>query len=160
MDPVIERVIDQRDAEDRTGPLAQRVAQVTACQQRIALQGAVGASRIILGLIDLHIVIIEGVARHRRNVFGHRNADAGLEAGGRLTVDRVAVRIEVVEAVEIAPIDVHPQADVAIEQIGFGKADIDLLGILRVGQIEPDRLAAAAEVALFDRALENQLLKA
>ena len=94
------------------------------------------------------------IAGDRRNIFGHRNARADFEPGGSLAEDRVAVGIEVVEAVEIAAIEVHAQRDIAIEHIRFGEADVDLFRILRIAQIEADRLAAAAEVALLDRTLE------
>ena len=64
MHAVIERVIDQRHSQDRTGAFAQRFAQIAARQQRIAFeQRGILPGRIILRPVNRDIVVVEGIAR-------------------------------------------------------------------------------------------------
>ena len=43
-----------------------------------------------------------------------------------------------VEAVEVAPVDVDTGGNVAIEQVGFGEARLDALGVLRIAARQAD----------------------
>ena len=93
-------------------------------------------------------------------LFGERHAGADLAAGGDLLVGRVAVVAEEVEAVEIAPVEVEADRDVAVEQIGLGEAELDRLGIARIIDRGAQLLAAAHEVALLDRQVDEEALEA
>src|SRR3546814_16966806 len=58
----------------------------------------------------------------------------------------------------IAPIDAAADRDIAVEQIGLGKAQFDRFRIARIIDRRLELLAEAAEVALADRGLEQEIL--
>src|SRR5205085_8295602 len=67
---------------------------------------------------------------------------------------------EQVEAVQVAPEQVEADRDIAVEEIGFGEAQLDRLGIARIIDGGTELLAEAAEVALLDRQVDQEALEA
>src|SRR3546814_4303625 len=59
---------------------------------------------------------------------------------------------------DVCSSDLAPDRDIAVEQIGFGKAEFDRLRIARIIDRGLELLAEAAEVALADRRLEQEIL--
>src|SRR3546814_15097435 len=74
-----------RSADQRRRAFADRVAQIAARDQRVAV-----VAEIIDALVERHIVIVEAVASKGRQELGQRHADVDLESGRR---DRKSTRL-------------------------------------------------------------------
>ncbi len=93
--------------------------------------------------------------------FGDGGAGAELETGCHLFVGGVAVAVDIeVEVVEIASENIETHREVAIEQIGFGEADLDRPLELRDVGGKAQLLGPAAEIALLDREAEDEAFEA
>ena len=159
--PAVERVVIDRQAEDRAGALADRFAQITAGEQRVTARNPITiAIREIQRLVERHVVVIEGVAADRRDIFRQRHTGPQRSTGGGLLESGVALIVTEIEAVDVAAIDIDAGRNIAIEHVRFGKADLRRLREARIIQAQPDGLAAAAEVALADRAGKDEVLDA
>src|SRR3546814_381313 len=159
-DPVVERVVDQRQVDDRAEAFADRVAQIPAGTERVAGIVAIFINRIELALAQRHVVVIERIPANRCQELCQRDAGADLEAGRGLLVGRVAVGVIVVEAVVVAPVDIDAERDVLVEQIGLDEVRLHAIGIQSIAARQSDRLAAAPEVVVADRGLEDEDLEA
>src|SRR3546814_1854542 len=96
-----------RSADQRRRAFADRVAQIAARDQRVAV-----VAEIIDALVERHIVIVEAVASKGRQALGQRHADVDLESGRRLFEGRLAIIVDEVERVEIAALDAAADRDI------------------------------------------------
>ena len=75
-------------------------------------------------------------------------------------IGRVALRADVVEAAEIAPVHLCTDEDRLIEEIGVGEPRRDRLGIKRPIDLGVERLALTHEVVLLNAELNDESLEA
>nr|GFD58708.1 hypothetical protein [Tanacetum cinerariifolium] len=80
--------------------------------------------------------------------------------GGHLRVGGLAIVADIVERVIVAAEQIDTDRDVLVEQIGLGEAQLDRLGIARIVDAGTQLLALAAEIALGDVGLDDELLEA
>jgi len=155
-DRIVARIVSDRVAQRRGRTLADRIAEEAACEQRVA-----DAVRVEGSLVERHVVVAEPVAERRRPELGDREARADLESGRRLLVSGIAVAVsKEAEAVVVAAEDIAAEREVASEQVGLRKAQLHRLRIFGPVDRGAQLLAHAAEVALPDRQVDEEVLEA
>src|SRR5690606_35294846 len=100
------------------------------------------------------------VTERSGKIFGDRHTRADLKAGGQLFKSRFTIIADKVKAVQIAAKNVDTDCDIAIEQIRLGKAKLNRLREAGIADACAQFLSLAAEVALTDGGLQNEILDA
>src|SRR3546814_13860155 len=104
-----------RSADQRRRAFADRVAQIAARDQRVAV-----VAEIIDALVERHIAIVEAVASKGRQELGQRYADVYLGSGRRLFEGRLEDIVDEVDQVWIAAIDAAVGRAIKVEQKRYG----------------------------------------